>query len=149
MSMTTPKLIGIIALGGSLLASAACGPLDSVTGGGKSAACDNIKTELKNLSTNTAPSNAADPTASAAANAAKYSTTASNIRSEGQKAGGDVARAADDFAGDLDNAAAILRNLSNGNTSAASGTGSLTQMSQHGQALGKACGFTSTFRFGG
>ncbi|WP_131738049.1 hypothetical protein [Actinomadura roseirufa] len=143
MRMSATKLVGVLAIGGVMLASTACGPLDSITGGKKKTACKNIESELRNIASGGA---AVTPGGGAAANAQKFSDAASKIRSEGQSAGGDVETAATKFAGDLDDTASTLRRLSTGNLSG--GTPNFTQMQQHGNELGKACGYTG-FRLGG
>ncbi|NED55087.1 hypothetical protein G3I24_29880, partial [Micromonospora aurantiaca] len=71
---------------------------------------------------------------------------AAKVRSEGQNAGGDVESAATAFAGDLDQTAEMLRNLSSGNTSSMSRPDTAA-MQRHGNDLAKACGF-SGFRLG-
>ena len=144
MRMSATKLLGVLAIGGVMLASTACGPLDSVIGGAKkNTACKNIESELRNISSGGA---AVTPGGGAAASAQKFSDAAAKIRAEGQNAGGDVETAATKFAGDLDDTAATLRRLSAGNLSG--GTPNITEMQQHGNELGKACGYTG-FRLGG
>ncbi|WP_243725434.1 hypothetical protein [Actinomadura rubrisoli] len=141
--MSATKLVGALAIGGVMLASTACGPIDSVTGGGKkNTACKNIESELRGIASGGA---AVSPGGGAAANAQKFSDAAAKIRSEGQNAGGDVESAATRFASDLDETATTLRRLSSGNLSG--GTPNFTEMQQHGNELGKACGYTG-FRLG-
>ncbi|WP_030176980.1 hypothetical protein [Spirillospora albida] len=138
------KIVFGVLAGGVLLGASACGSLDSVTGGGaKASACKNIESELKSFSSGGA---AVTPGGGAASNAQKFADAASAIRSEGQKAGGDVETAATKFAQDLDDTAATLKRLSSGDMSG--GTPDFTKMQQHGNELGKACGY-STFRIGG
>ncbi|MEU9022048.1 hypothetical protein [Actinomadura sp. NPDC048394] len=144
MRMSAAKLVGVLAIGGVLLGSTACGPVDSITGGGKKkTACKNIETELKNVA-----SSGGSVTGSGGAEltAQTFSDAAAKIRTEGQNAGGDVETAATAFAGDLDDTAATLRKLSSGNLSG--GTPNFTQMQQHGEDLGKACGYTTGFHIG-
>ncbi|XRQ09710.1 hypothetical protein ACN3XK_02030 [Actinomadura welshii] len=144
MRMSATKLVGALAIGGLMLGSTGCGALDSVVGGKKTTACKNIETELRSFSTaglSTSSPGGANDTAQ------KFTDTASKIRSEGQSAGGDVETAATAFAGDLDETADLLRQMSSGNTT------NLRQpdtaaMRQHGNDLAKACGF-SAFRLGG
>ncbi|QXJ22881.1 hypothetical protein AGRA3207_003954 [Actinomadura graeca] len=139
MRMSATKLVGVLAIGGAMLASTACGPIDSVTGGGKkNTACKNIETELRNIASGGVSSGSA-------ANAQKFSDAATKIRAEGQNAGGDVETTATKFAGDLDDTAATLRRLSSGNLSG--GSPDFTAMQRHGNELGKACGY-SGFRLG-
>ncbi|MWA01560.1 hypothetical protein F8568_014475 [Actinomadura sp. LD22] len=135
MRMSAAKLVGVLAIGGVLLGSTACGPVDSITGGGKKkTACKNIETELKNVASSGGSAGGSEATAQT------FSDAAAKIRTEGQNAGGDVETAATAFAGDLDDTAATLRKLSSGNLSG--GTPNFTQMQQHGEDLGKACGYT-------
>ncbi|MBT2207282.1 hypothetical protein GNZ18_31230 [Actinomadura sp. NEAU-AAG5] len=139
MRMSATKLVGVLAIGGVLLGSTACGPIDSVTGGGKKkTACKNIESELRSVASGGASSGSA-------ANAQRFADAASKIRTEGQNAGGDVQTAATKFASDLDDTAATLRRLSSGNLSG--GSPNFTAMQQHGNELGKACGYTG-FRLG-
>jgi hypothetical protein len=142
--MSATKIVGVLAIGGAVLSSTACGALDAVAGGEKKTACKNIETELKSI----ASSGTSVTGSGAAANAQKWSDAAAKIRSEGQKAGGDVESAATRFAGDLDNTAKTLRSLSSGNLSAGNSM-NMNSMMQNAQDLGKACGFEGTgFRFG-
>ncbi|MQY05085.1 hypothetical protein [Actinomadura macrotermitis] len=147
MRMSAAKIVGALAIGGAVLGSTACGPLDAVAGGDKKTACNNIKTELTALGDSGSATGLGGAGANAAAKADKFAAAASKIRSEGQKAGGDVETSATALAGDLDKTADTLRSLSSGRPSAG-GMNSLTQMAQHGQELGKACGYQSNFRFG-
>jgi hypothetical protein len=143
MRMSAAKLVGVLAIGGVLLGSTACGPIDSVTGGGKKkTACKNIETELKSVASS---GGAASGASGASSTAQTFSDAATKIRSEGQNAGGDVETAATAFAGDLDQTAATLRTLSSGNSSGT--TPNISQMQQHGEDLGKACGY-SAFHIG-
>ncbi|GAA1565372.1 hypothetical protein GCM10009678_55530 [Actinomadura kijaniata] len=154
MRMST-KLVGVLAIGGVMLTSTACGPLSAVTGGGdKASACNNIKTELETLSQNAKmpKPDLSNPSAGlsqlkqqTAQMAQQYQNTASRIRSEGDRAGGDVQSAAGKLAGDLDSMANMLRNSTSGG---ATGMNSFSQITQNAADLGKACGFSGTFRFG-
>lgn len=150
MRMSATKLVGVLAIGGALLASSACGPVDAVTGGGKKkTACKNIETELRNVASGASATkpDLNNPGAGASASAQRFSDAASKIRSEGQNAGGDVETAASKFASDLENTATTLKSLSSGNLSG--GTPNFSQMNQNGIELGKACGFEgSGFRLG-
>jgi hypothetical protein len=144
MRMSATKIVGVFAIGGAVLSSTACGVLDAVAGGEKKTACENIETELRSI----ASSGTSVTGAGTAANAQKWSNAAAKIRTEGQKAGGDVESAATRFAGDLENTANTLRSLSSGDLSAGNNMNVNTMM-QNAQDLGKACGFESTgFRFG-
>ena len=143
MRMSAVKLAGIVAVGGLMLGSTGCGAIDAITGGKKTTACKNIETELRNFSTSGLSMTSAS---GASAAAQKFSDTAAKVRSEGQSAGGDVESAATAFAGDLDQTAEMLRNLSSGNTSSI-GQPDTAAMQQHGDDLAKACGF-SGFRLG-
>jgi hypothetical protein len=137
MRMSAAKLVGALAIGGVLLGSTACGPVDSITGGKKKTACKNIETELKSVASS---GGSVSGSGGAESTAQTFSDAAAKIRSEGQNAGGDVETAATAFAGDLDDTAATLRKLSSGNLSG--GTPNFTQMQQHGEDLGKACGYS-------
>ncbi|GGU93984.1 hypothetical protein GCM10010182_07330 [Actinomadura cremea] len=143
MRMSATKLVGALAVGGALLTSTACGPLGDIAGGGaKDEACKNIETELRGIASSS-PSftgGGTDQTAN------EWLDAASTIRSEGQNAGGDVASAASAFATDLETVAESLKKLSSGNLSG--GAPNISQMQQHGQELGEACGY-SGFRLGG
>ncbi|MEU6033929.1 hypothetical protein ABZ801_00815 [Actinomadura sp. NPDC047616] len=140
MRMSAAKFAGVLVVGGALLSTTACG----LVGGEKKAACDNIESELKSLTSGGAPATSGS---AAASSAQKWSDAAAKIRAEGQKAGGDVESAATRFAGDLDSTATMLRNLSSGNLSGA--RPNTSSMMQNAQDLGKACGFANTgFRFG-
>jgi hypothetical protein len=144
MRMSAAKLVGVFAIGGVLLGSTACGPVDSITGGAKkTTACKNIETELKNVASS---GGSVTGTGGTDATAQKFADAAAKIRSEGQNAGGDVETAATAFAGDLDETASTLRKLSSGNLSG--GTPDFTKMQQHGEDLGKACGYNG-FHIGG
>jgi hypothetical protein len=142
MRMSAVKLAGVVAVGGLMLASTGCGAIDAIAGGKKTTACKNIETELRSFSTGGLSTSASG----ASATAQKFSDTAAKVRSEGQNAGGDVESAATAFAGDLDQTAEMLRNLSSGNTSSI-GRPDTGAMQQHGNDLAKACGFTG-FRLG-
>src|SRR3954453_11527657 len=99
MRMSAAKLVGVLAIGGVLLGSTACGPVDSITGGGrKKTACKNIETGLKNVASS---GGSASGTGGNEATAQTFSDAATKIRSEGQNAGGDVETAATAFASDL------------------------------------------------
>ncbi|GAA2621944.1 hypothetical protein SMC26_32985 [Actinomadura fulvescens] len=142
MRMSATKLVGVLAIGGAMLTSTACGPLDAVTGGGdKKAACNNIKSAAEQLSSSgmTQP-DVNNPTASISANAQKLSDFASKVRTEGQNAGGDVESAATKFAADVDSAANAMRQMASNPSSASSSMSSISAMQQSGQALSKACG---------
>ncbi|TYB49332.1 hypothetical protein [Actinomadura chibensis] len=143
MRMSATTLVGVVAVGGLMLASTGCGAIDAVAGGKKRTACKNIETELRSFSTGsmsmTSPSGASST-------AQKFTDTAAKVRSEGQSAGGDVASAATAFAGDLDNTAEMLRKLSSGDTSSI-GQPDTAAMQRHGNDLAEACGF-SAFRLG-
>jgi hypothetical protein len=142
MRMSAVKLAGVLAVGGLMLASTGCGAIDAIAGGKKTTACKNIETELRSFSTGGLSTSASG----ASATAQKFSDTAAKVRSEGQNAGGDVESAATAFAGDLDQTAEMLRNLSSGNTSSI-GRPDTAAMQRHGNDLAKACGF-SGFRLG-
>ncbi|MBO2449283.1 hypothetical protein J4573_19420 [Actinomadura barringtoniae] len=149
MRMSATKLVGVIAVGGALLASSACGPLDSVTGGGdKKAACDNIKSAAEKLSSTSVAPDPNNPQASVAASTQKLTDFASTVRSEGQKAGGDVESSASKFASDIDAAAASLRQMASNPLGGTSGLSSINNMKTSGEALSKACGFSGGFRIG-
>ncbi|WP_240489810.1 hypothetical protein [Actinomadura atramentaria] len=146
MSATT--LVGALLVGGAVLGSTACGPLDSVTGGSKKTACNSIESTLKTL-TNVSTPDLSNPSAGASANAQKYTDAAAKIRSAGQDAGGDVESAAGRFADDLDATAKTLSSLASGDlSSGTNGLTSISKMQQDGQDLGKACGFTGGLHFG-
>ncbi|GLW64773.1 hypothetical protein Arub01_30170 [Actinomadura rubrobrunea] len=134
MRMSAAKLAGVLVVGGALLSTTACG----LIGGEKKAACDNIESELRSL---TAGGSAA-LTTGGAETAQKWSDAAAKIRAEGQKAGGDVESAATRFAGDLENTATMLRNLSSGNLSSTTRPDTSAMM-KNAQDLGKACGFAN------
>ncbi|CNG02819.1 Uncharacterised protein [Mycobacterium tuberculosis] len=142
MRMSAVKLAGVVAVGGLMLGSTGCGAIDAIAGGKKTTACKNIETELRSFSTGGLSTSASG----ASATAQKFSDTAAKVRSEGQNAGGDVESAATAFAGDLDQTAEMLRNLSSGNTSSI-GRPDTAAMQRHGNDLAKACGF-SGFRLG-
>ncbi|GLZ14117.1 hypothetical protein Acsp04_43520 [Actinomadura sp. NBRC 104425] len=138
MRMSAAKLAGVLVVGGALLSTTACG----LVGGEKKAACENIESELRSLTSG------GTGTAAAATNAQKWSDAAAKIRAEGQKAGGDVESAATRFASDLENTASMLRSLSSGNLSGGTRPDTSSMM-QNAKDLGEACGFASTgFRFG-
>ncbi|NVI86813.1 hypothetical protein [Actinomadura sp. BRA 177] len=143
MRMSATKLAGIIAVGGLLLGSTGCGAVDAIAGGKKTTACKNIEKELRSFSND---KTTVTSLGGAAGAAQKFSDTASKVRSEGQSAGGDVESAATAFAGDLDNAAEMLRKLSSGDMSGV-GQPNTAAMQQHGNDLAEACGFTA-FRLG-
>ncbi|GAA4156101.1 hypothetical protein [Actinomadura keratinilytica] len=138
MRMSAARFAGVLVVGGALLSTTACG----LVGGEKKAACENIESELRSLTSG------GTGTAAAASNAQKWSDAAAKIRAEGQKAGGDVESAATRFAADLENTASMLRSLSSGNLSAGTRPNTSSMM-QNAKDLGEACGFASTgFRFG-
>ncbi|MFB4316557.1 hypothetical protein [Actinomadura sp. 21ATH] len=138
MRMSAIRLAGVVVIGGALLTSTGCGALSSVAGGGdKDAACKNIRTELSSVQSKISSPDMSNPGASAAANAQLYRDTASKIRSEGQKAGGDVETAAGKVATDLEGLATMMSNLGSGKTPSSSGTSSFIQ---NAAELGKACG---------
>ncbi|MFC4912610.1 hypothetical protein [Actinomadura gamaensis] len=141
MRMSATRLIGTFALGGALLASAACGPLDKVAGGDKKAACDNIQTELSSIKSKISTPDINNVRSSAAANAQLYRDTASKIRSEGAKAGGDVQSSSDKVAGDLESLATMLGNIGSGSTSTPDMSGSRNFI-QDAADLGRACGYS-------
>ncbi|GAA1837052.1 hypothetical protein [Actinomadura chokoriensis] len=143
MRMSAVKLAGIVAVGGLMLGSTGCGAIDAIAGGKKTTACKNIESELRSFSTGGLSMTSSS---GASATAQKFSDTAAKVRSEGQSAGGDVESAATAFAGDLDQTAEMLRNLSSGNTSSMSRPDTAA-MQRHGNDLAKACGF-SGFRLG-
>jgi ABC-type transport system substrate-binding protein len=143
MRMSATKVVGALAIGGTLLASTACGPFSTLAGGAdKDEACKNIRTELSSVQGKMASPDTTNPGASNAANAQLFRDTASKIRSEGQKAGGDVETSAGKVATDLEGLATTLSNLSSGNTSSpGAGTSSFIQDAAE---LGRACGFSGT-----
>ncbi|MFC5180465.1 hypothetical protein [Actinomadura harenae] len=141
MRMSAPRLIGTLALGGALLASAACGPLDSITGGNKKTACNNIKADLTAIKSKVSQPDASNLRSSSAANARLYRETASKIRSEGAKAGGDVKSSSDKVASDLESLATVLGNIGSGSTSTPNMSGSRNFI-QDAADLGRACGYT-------
>ncbi|WP_433331236.1 hypothetical protein [Spirillospora sp. CA-294931] len=150
MRMSATQLVGALAIGGAVLTSAACGPVDAVTGGGdKKAACDNIKSAAEKLSSSaqTTP-DINNPGAGLSNTAQKLSDFASTVRSEGAKAGGDVESSATKFAGDIDTAANALRSASSNPAGAAGSMGKINDMKASGEALSKACGFSGGFRIG-
>ncbi|GAA2443634.1 hypothetical protein GCM10010191_70270 [Actinomadura vinacea] len=137
MHMSATKLVGVLAIGGALLTSTACGPLSAITGGGdKDAACKNIRTELSSVQSKIASPDVSNPGASSAANAQTFRDTASKIRSEGQKAGGDVETAAGKVATGLESLAGSMSNPGSGST-----TGTSTFIKDAAD-LGRACGFS-------
>ncbi|MGP4026173.1 hypothetical protein [Actinomadura sp. 3N407] len=141
MRMSAAKLAGVVVVGGLMLGSTGCGAVDALAGGKKKTACKNIERELRSFSTSgLTSSGGADSTAR------KFSETASAIRSEGRSAGGDVETAAVAFAGDLDETATLLRQMSSGSTSPRQPN--TAAMRRHGNDLAEACGF-SGFRLGG
>ncbi|QFG22836.1 hypothetical protein [Actinomadura sp. WMMB 499] len=141
--MSATKLVGILAVGGALFTSTACGPLADVAGGGaKDEACKNIETELRGIASSS-PSLTGSGTEQTAN---EWIDAASTIRTEGQNAGGDVESAATAFASDLETVANSLKEMSSGNLSG--GMPNVSQMQQHGTELGEACGY-SGFRLGG
>ncbi|HEY8479835.1 MAG TPA: hypothetical protein VIL71_08405 [Spirillospora sp.] len=141
MRMSATKIVGALAIGGLLVGSTGCGALETVTGGKKKAACENIEAELRSFSSSGMSMTVGNPEAAAQ----KFTDTAAKIRSEGQSAGGDVETAATAFAGDLDKTADLLRQMSSGNFSAQQPD--LSSIRQHGNDLAEACGFTA-FRLG-
>ncbi|RFU41438.1 hypothetical protein DZF91_11720 [Actinomadura logoneensis] len=141
MRMSASHLIGTVVLGGALIASAACGPLDSVTGGNKKAACDNIQSELASIKTKITSPDASNLRASSAANARLYRDAAGKIRSEGAKAGGDVQSSSDKVASDLESLATVLGNIGAGGTGTSNMSGSRNFI-QDAAALGRACGYS-------
>ncbi|MEV5576650.1 hypothetical protein AB0L06_42050 [Spirillospora sp. NPDC052269] len=141
MRMSATRLIGTVALGGALLASAACGPLDSVTGGNKKTACNNIKSELSSIKSKISQPDAGNLRSSSAANAQLYRDTASKIRSEGAKAGGDVQSSSDKVAGDLESLATVLGRIGSGSSGTPDMSGSRNFI-QDAADLGRACGYT-------
>ncbi|GAA3986634.1 hypothetical protein GCM10023085_80960 [Actinomadura viridis] len=140
MRMSPAKLVGVLAIGGALLTSTACGPLGSLAGGDKDAACKNIRSELSSVQSKIATPNMSNPGASGAANAQVYRETASKIRSEGQKAGGDVETAAGKVATDLEGLATMMSNLGSGNTT--SPGSSTSSFIRNAAELGRACGYS-------
>ncbi|TDC44015.1 hypothetical protein E1281_34580 [Actinomadura sp. KC345] len=142
MRMSATKLVGALAVGGLMLGSTGCGAVSGIVGGEKKTACKNIESELRSFST----SSLSMTSGGAEQTAQKFSDTASKIRSEGQNAGGDVETSATAFAGDLDETADLLRQMSSGSTSPRQPN--TASMRQHGNDLAEACGFTA-FRIGG
>jgi hypothetical protein len=110
--MPTTRLLGVLAIGGVMLSSTACLPgVDSLSGGGdKTAACEAMRQEIGSVS-----SRAMQHLSNPSAMAQVYSDAANTIRTEGQKAGGEVQEAADQVAADLDDLAQLLRDASAGN----------------------------------
>ncbi|MFI0354483.1 hypothetical protein [Actinomadura sp. 9N407] len=140
MRMSATQLVGALALGGALLFSTGCGPLASVVdGGAKDEACKNIRTELSSVQGKIAKPDMSNPGAGQEANVKLYRDTASKIRSEGQKAGGDVETAADKVAKDLEGLAEMMANLGSGNPPSTNSGSSLIQSASE---LGKACGIS-------
>jgi hypothetical protein len=138
MRMSVTRLVGAVVIGGALLTSTGCGALSAVTGGAdKDAACKNIRNELSSVQSKISSPNMSNPGASNNANAQLYRDTASKIRSEGQKAGGDVETAAGKVATDLEGLATMMSNLGSGNPPS-SNTGS--SFIKNAAELGKACG---------
>jgi hypothetical protein len=134
MRMSATKLVGVLAIGGALLTSTACGALSAATGGGdKDAACKAIRTELSSVQSKITSPDLSNPGASSAANAQVFRDTANKIRTEGQKAGGDVETAAGKVATDLEGLA--------GSSSPGAGSG---RFIQNAAELGRACGFSGT-----
>ncbi len=125
-----------------MLGSRGCGAVDAIAGGKKTTACKNIEKELRSFSND---KTTVTSLGGAAGAAQKFSDTASKVRSGGES-GGDVESAATAFAGDLDNAAEMLRKLSSGDMSGV-GQPNTAAMQQHGNDLAEACGFTA-FRLG-
>lgn len=140
MRMSAAKLVGILAVGGLMLGSTGCGAVDALAGGKKKTACKNIERELRSFSTSGLTSSGG-----ADATARKFSETASAIRAEGRSAGGDVESAAVAFAGDLDETAELLQDMSSGNTTPRQPN--TAAMRRHGNDLAEACGFNA-FRLG-
>jgi hypothetical protein len=135
------KLAGALVIGTALLSSTACGAITDLAGAGqKDEACKNIRTELSSVQGKIASPDMTNPSASASANAQLYRDTASKIRSEGKRAGGDVETSADKVATGLEGLATTLSDLSSGNTtSPGAGTGTFIQDAAE---LGRACGFS-------
>ncbi|XVQ11058.1 hypothetical protein ACQP1W_00305 [Spirillospora sp. CA-255316] len=138
MRMSATKLVGVLAIGGALLTTTACGALSTVTGGGdKDAACKAIRTELSSVQSKIASPDMSNPGASTAANARVFRDTAAKIRTEGGKAGGDVETAAGKVATDLEGLATAMSNT----TSPSTASGSFIRDAAE---LGRACGFSGT-----
>ncbi|WP_395106631.1 hypothetical protein [Actinomadura sp. SCN-SB] len=143
MRMSTTRLVGALVIGGALLASSACGAVSSLTGGAaKDEACRNIRNELSSVQGKMASPDITNPGASTSANAQLFRDTASKIRSEGQKAGGDVETAAGKVATDLEQLATTLSSLSSGGSTVPNTNTS--SFIQDAAELGRACGISGT-----
>jgi hypothetical protein len=108
MRGTPARVLGSVAIGAVVAATAACIP--GLGNADAKAACNAMKTELKGIG-GKAQSKLTDPTAAAQV----YADAATKIRSEGAKAGGDVQPAANQVASDLDSLAEVLRQAAAGN----------------------------------
>lgn len=129
MRLQTTRLFGVLALGGVMLASAAC--ISGLTSDAdQKAACDNILRELNEL-----PSRATQRLSNPGAVVQVYEETAGNIRSEGRKAGGDVRDAAEKVASDLEDLAKGIRDAGSGNLNLPN----VSRITESGEALRKAC----------
>jgi hypothetical protein len=108
MRGTPARVVGALVLGVAVASTAACIP--GIGGADKTAACQNMKTELEGISTK------AQGLISKPADLAQvYTDAATKIRAEGTKAGGDVQSAGDEVAKDLDSLGTTLRQAAAGN----------------------------------
>jgi len=130
MRMSATQLAGALVIGGALLSSTACGILG---GADKTAACKNIQSELQSVQSKISSPDLTNPGASNAANAQVFRDTASKIRSEGKKAGGDVETSADKVATDLEGLAETMANPT-------TRTPNTSGFVQNAADLGRACG---------
>src|SRR4051812_11364702 len=106
MRGTPARVLGAVALGAVVAATAACGPFGSAD---KTAACKAMKSELEGIASKVKSEN--NPTAAGQV----YSNAATEIRSQGGKAGGDVEPAANKVATDLDAIADALHEADSDN----------------------------------
>lgn len=107
MRTQTTRLLGVLAIGGAMLAATACLP-----GGDseKTAACQAMVEEIGAV-----PSKASQHLSNPGAAAQVYSDAAAKVRAEGRKAGSDVQEAAEQVAADLEELAQVLRDAGSGN----------------------------------
>ncbi|MBA9002389.1 MULTISPECIES: hypothetical protein [Thermomonospora] len=103
--------LGVLAIGGAMLTSTACLP-GLTSSAEQKTACANMLRELQAIPSKVSQ-NLTNPTAAAQV----YDDAAGTLRSEGQKAGGDVQTAAEKVANDLEDLGQTLRDAGNGNPS--------------------------------
>lgn len=127
MRSSVPRVLGVLAVSGALLATAGCGG-----SGNNKSACNEMKAELQNLG----------PKASQQINnpsgmAQLYTDGASKIRTAANKADGDVKKSGNDVATALDGLASVMRNAAAGQVKQPDATALTTA----GADLKKACGY--------